>query len=63
LRDPYLDTWKVKLQRLLLDIDSRVDFGVFQVRGFVRERYERFATFMDRFHVSGVWRWLNEAAS
>ena len=53
----------LKIKRLLLDLDARIDFGVFQARGFVRERYERFATFMDRFHVSGLKRWFVEGAS
>ncbi len=55
--------WKRALKRGLLDLDARVDSGVFQARGFIRERYERFSTFMDRFHVSGVVRILNEAVS
>jgi penicillin-binding protein 1A len=63
VRDPFSDDWTLRLKRGLLDLDARVDFGVFQARGFVRERYERFATFMDRFHVSGFWRWVNEAFS
>jgi penicillin-binding protein 1A len=63
VRDPFSENWTLKLKRLLLDLDARIDFGVFLSRGFVRERYERFSTFMDRFHVSGVWRWANELVS
>ena len=44
-----------RLRQRLLDIDSRIDFGVFRFQRFLRESYERFSEFMDRFHVAG-WR-------
>jgi penicillin-binding protein 1A len=63
VRDFSSDSWTLKLKRALLDLDARLDFGVFRMRGFVRERYERFSTFMDRFHVAGWRRWVNEGFS
>ncbi|MBV8745736.1 MAG: penicillin-binding protein 1A [Xanthobacteraceae bacterium] len=60
--------WKPRLQRLLLDIDARLDFGLFQGGSWSRELFERFSDFMDRFHVAGWRRWfliepLSEAAT
>src|SRR6516164_4920692 len=60
--------WKTRLQRLLLDIDARLDFGLFQGGSWSRELFERFSDFMDRFHVAGWRRWflmepLSEAAT
>jgi penicillin-binding protein 1A len=49
--------WKLRLQRILLDLDARLDFGIFQSGIWGRELFERFADFMDRFHVSGWRRW------
>ncbi|HEV3372602.1 MAG TPA: transglycosylase domain-containing protein, partial [Xanthobacteraceae bacterium] len=46
------------MRRILLDLDSRLDFGIYQARTWGRELYERFTVFMDRFHVSGWRRWL-----
>jgi penicillin-binding protein 1A len=62
------DDWRPKLKRLLLDIDSRIDFAVFASGKWAREIYERFTATMDRFHISGWRRWLiveplSEAAS
>jgi penicillin-binding protein 1A len=50
--------WKVRLRRFLLDLDSRIDFGVYLARTWGRELFERFTVFMDRFHVAGWRRWL-----
>ena len=50
-------SWKVRLQRFLLDLDARIDFGLYQAKTWGRELYERFTVFMDRFHVSGWRRW------
>src|SRR5262245_1139968 len=50
--------WKTRFRRLLLDLDSRLDFGVFQGGSWSRELFERFSDFMDRFHVAGWRRWL-----
>jgi penicillin-binding protein 1A len=63
MRELFPDGWKPKIERFLLDLDSRIDFAVFQLFGITREYYERFSTFMDRFHVAGWKRWLNEATS
>ena len=50
--------WKGRLKRRLLDIDSRLDFGLFQSTLWGREMIERFCVFMDRFHVAGWKRWM-----
>ena len=55
--DPGPD-WRVKLKRLLLDFDARIDFAVYQSGKWARELYERFTAIMDRFHVAGWRRWL-----
>jgi penicillin-binding protein 1A len=52
------DDWKPRFKRLLLDIDSRIDFAVFASGKWARELYERFTAAMDRFHVAGWRRWL-----
>ena len=52
------DDWRLKLKRLLLDLDARIDFAVFQSGKWARELYERFTAIMDRFHVAGWRRWL-----
>jgi penicillin-binding protein 1A len=49
--------WQARLRRFLLDLDSRIDFGMYQAKTWTRELYERFTAFMDRFHVSGWRRW------
>ncbi len=49
--------WKAWLRRFFLDLDSRVDFGLYQAQTWGRELYERFTEFMDRFHVAGWRRW------
>jgi penicillin-binding protein 1A len=55
--------WKPKLERFLLDLDARLDSTVFQAAASLREHYERFATYMDRFHVAGWRRLLIELLS
>jgi penicillin-binding protein 1A len=62
------EDWRIKLKRLLLDLDSRIDFAVFRSGKWARELYERFTAIMDRFHVAGWRRWvivepLSEAAT
>ena len=52
------DDWRLKLKRLLLDLDARIDFAVFRSGKWARELYERFTAIMDRFHVAGWRRWL-----
>src|SRR5215475_1099996 len=63
MRDLFSDGWKTRIERFLLDLDSRIDFSVFQTLAWTREYYERFSTFMDRFHVAGWQRWGNEVVS
>jgi penicillin-binding protein 1A len=61
LRDLYPDPqkeWTSKLRRVLLDSDARIDSAVYQTGRWIRELYERFSTFMDRFHVGGWRRWV-----
>jgi penicillin-binding protein 1A len=58
LPDLLPNDWKPRLRRFLLDLDSRLDSAVFHSGAWLREYYERFSTFMDRFHVSG-WRRLS----
>src|ERR1700750_1136858 len=62
MREIFPDGWKSRIERFLLDLDSRIDFAVFQGFAWTREYYERFSTFMDRFHVGGWRRWLHGAA-
>ncbi|HEU4357700.1 MAG TPA: PBP1A family penicillin-binding protein [Xanthobacteraceae bacterium] len=50
-------SWKIRLRRFLLDLDARIDFGLYQAKTWGRELYERFTVLMDRFHVSGWRRW------
>jgi penicillin-binding protein 1A len=49
--------WRTRLRHFFLDLDSRIDFGLYQTKTWGRELYERFTVFMDRFHVSGWRRW------
>jgi penicillin-binding protein 1A len=55
--DENRDSWKGRLRRFLLDLDSRIDFGMYQAKTWGRELYERYTVFMDRFHVAGWRRW------
>jgi penicillin-binding protein 1A len=62
LRDLFHDEdnpehWKARFRRVMLDIDSRIDFSLYLARTWGRELYERFSMFMDRFHVAGWRRW------
>src|ERR1051326_9158592 len=50
--------WRGRLRRSLLAVDSRVDFGLFKSTIWGRELFERFAEFMDKFHVGGWRRWV-----
>ncbi len=66
--DSTLEMWKLRLKRFLLDLDARIDFGLYKSGLWARELYERFSDHMDRFHVSGWRRWiliepLSEAAT
>jgi penicillin-binding protein 1A len=44
--------WKTKLRHFLLDFDARIDSTLFSSGVGVRELWERYSTFMDRFYVS-----------
>ena len=55
--------FKRRFGRFLLDLDSRIDFSVFQGGRSLREGYQRFSAFMDRFHVSGLRRLFVEGLS
>ena len=50
--------WRQRLRTYLLDLDARLDFGLFHSGRMAREAFERFRDFMDRFHVAGGRRWL-----
>lgn len=55
MRDLFPEDWKPNLKKFLLGLDAWVDFSLFRTAAGLREHYERFSTFMDRFHVAG-WR-------
>ena len=42
----------------MLDFDARIDSTLFSSAKGVRELYERFSTFMDRFYVGRWKRWV-----
>jgi penicillin-binding protein 1A len=50
--------WKKKLRHFMLDLDARIDSTLFSSAKGVRELYERFSTFMDRFYVGRWKRWV-----
>jgi penicillin-binding protein 1A len=62
------DHWKRRLTNLRLDLDARFDSALFSSGKGLRELYERYSTFMDRFYVGRWKRWvfiepLSEAAT
>ncbi len=63
MRDLFPETWKRDIKRWMLAFDAWVDTSVFRSGANLRESYERFSTFMDRFHVAGWRRGLNELIS
>ena len=63
MRNPLFEYWKARIQRFALALDAWVDFSIFRSFSGLRETYERFSTFMDRFHTSGWRRGLNELVS
>jgi penicillin-binding protein 1A len=63
LRELLPEHWKRSIKRFLLGLDAWIDFSLFRSASGARESYERFSTFMDRFHVSGWRRLLNELFS
>ncbi len=50
--------WKTKLRHFLLDLDARIDSTLFSSGAGIRELYERYSTFMDRFYVGRWKRWV-----
>ena len=63
MRDLFPEDWKRNVRKFLLGVDSAIDFGIFRSGAALREAWERFSTFMDRFHVAGWRRALAELAS
>ncbi|MBI3705005.1 MAG: transglycosylase domain-containing protein, partial [Rhizobiales bacterium] len=63
MRDLFPEDWKPNVKKWMLGLDAWVDFSLFRGASGLRESYERFSTFMDRFHVAGWRRWLVELAS
>jgi len=60
--------WKQKVRIFFLDLDARIDSSLFSSAKGIRELYERYSTFMDRFYVGRWKRWvfiepLSEAAT
>ena len=58
MRDPKQIGVREYVRRFFLDLDARIDSGLFEAGRWSRELYERFVTFMDRFHVAGWKRWV-----
>ncbi|MDE5440854.1 PBP1A family penicillin-binding protein [Bradyrhizobium sp. CSA207] len=60
--------WKAWIRNFFLDLDARIDSSLFSSAKGIRELYERYSTFMDRFYVGRWKRWvfiepLSEAAT
>jgi penicillin-binding protein 1A len=47
-----------RFKNYLLDLDARLDFGLFRGALLAREGFERYRDIMDRFHIAGWRRWL-----
>src|SRR5579863_308262 len=63
-----LAEWRKRIRHWMLDLDARIDSTLFSTGKGARELYERYSTFMDRFHVGRWKRWvfiepLSEAAT
>ena len=63
MRDLFPEDWKPNVKKWMLGLDAWVDFSLFRGASGTREGYERFSTFMDRFHVAGWRRWFVELVS
>ena len=50
--------WRRRLRTCLLDVDARLDSGLFRCGRMAREALEQFRDFMDRFRLTGWRRWL-----
>lgn len=60
--------WKSRIRNFFLDLDARIDSSLFSSAKGIRELYQRYSTFMDRFYVGRWKRWvfiepLSEAAT
>ena len=60
--------WKTRIRNFFLDLDARIDSTLFSSAKGLRELFERYSTFMDRFYVGRWKRWvfiepLSEAAT
>ena len=58
LRNLLPRNWREKIRFFLLDLDARIDSGLFSSGVWAREYYERFSEFMDRFYVGRWKRWV-----
>ncbi len=47
-----------RFRHFFLDLDARLDFGLFRGGLLAREAFERYRDLMDRFYVAGWRRWL-----
>lgn len=47
-----------RIRNFFLDLDARIDSGLFSSGAGAREMVERFSAFMDKFHVGGWKRWV-----
>jgi penicillin-binding protein 1A len=47
-----------RIKNSLLDLDARLDFGLYRGFRLAREVFERYRDIMDRFHIAGWRRWL-----
>ena len=63
MSDPTPISWTTKVKHFLLDLDARIDTGLFKLGQSLGEYYERFSIFMDRFQLSGGKRLLAEIGS
>ena len=50
--------WKRRFRHFLLDLDARIDSTLFSSAVGLRELWERYSTFMDRFYVGRLKRWV-----
>ncbi len=58
MRNPITKDLKKRIRHFLLDLDARIDSTLFSSAVGLRELYERYSMFMDRFHVGRWKRWV-----
>ncbi len=58
MSDPTDHGLKRRLKNFFLDLDARIDSGLFHAGRWARELYERYSAWMDGWHVAGWKRWL-----